>query len=92
MVIITAHKHSISEIRFEFQGPAAHIDVARAALETGSITHWIDTPTPTLIGQVSPSLLKAIASLNMIETVDGTPFVPLFIPAFGHGQKTNEPL
>lgn len=83
MLIITATKPSPSQIRFEFNGAAAHIDVARTALEVGSICEWIEKPNPGLIVNVSAALLKAIDSLNLIETVDGAPFVPLFLPSFG---------
>lgn len=88
MLIITATKPSPSQIRFEFNGAAAQIEVARTALEVGSICERIEKPNPGLIVNVSAALLKAIVSLNLIETVDGAPFIPLFLPTFG-GRSEN---
>lgn len=89
MLIITAHKHSANQVRFEFDGSAAHTEVAIAALQQGSRSQRLDTPSAMLIVNVSSAVLHEIASLSCIESVDGTPFIPLFLPHFG---QSSEPL
>lgn len=90
MLIITAHKHSTAQIRFEFEGPAAHIDVARQALSAGSDAEFIAGLSPTLIISVSPALNRAIASLNLIHTIDGQPFLPIFVPLFTESPQMDD--
>lgn len=83
MLVIHAFKHSPSQILLQFCGGATHVEVARSILEQVPDTQWIDIPRSGLIIRVSPALLDAIHTLSQIQSIDGEPFAPLFLPYFG---------
>lgn len=83
MLMITAYKHSHHQIRLEFQGPANHQEVAKNVLRRHVRSETTTGSETDLIVDVSSELLADIVSLSLIDEVDGTVFLPIFIPKFG---------